>query len=188
MGTPAFDLTHQLTDQLRFHWQIAARPRLDGLTDAEYFWEPVPGCWSVRPRARARTSRQAGSGDYVREFEDPEPDPVPVTTIAWRLGHVIAGVFGARNHSHFAGPPADEAQFDYAGTAAGALAQLDAAYEHWITAVAGLDAEALARPVGQAEGPFAPEPMITLVLHIHREAIHHMAEVALLRDLYLHQG
>jgi len=25
------------------------RPRLDGLTDEEFFWEPVPGCWSVRP-------------------------------------------------------------------------------------------------------------------------------------------
>jgi hypothetical protein len=22
--------------------------RLDGLTDQEYFWEPVPGCWSLR--------------------------------------------------------------------------------------------------------------------------------------------
>jgi hypothetical protein len=23
-------------------------PRLDGLTDDEYFWEPVAGSWSVR--------------------------------------------------------------------------------------------------------------------------------------------
>jgi DinB superfamily len=23
------------------------RGRLEGLTDDEYFWEPVPGCWSV---------------------------------------------------------------------------------------------------------------------------------------------
>ena len=22
--------------------------RLAGLTDEEYFWEPVPGCWSLR--------------------------------------------------------------------------------------------------------------------------------------------
>ena len=31
--------------------------------------------------------------------------------------------------------------------------------------------------------------MVTLVLHIHRELIHHLAEIALLRDLYrqLHQ-
>jgi hypothetical protein len=30
--------------------------------------------------------------------------------------------------------------------------------------------------------------MAALVLHIHREAIHHGAEVALLRDLYRHRG
>jgi hypothetical protein len=30
--------------------------------------------------------------------------------------------------------------------------------------------------------------MAALVLHIHREAIHHLAEVALLRDLYAHRG
>ncbi|MDN5760078.1 MAG: DinB family protein, partial [Tomitella sp.] len=29
-------------------------------------------------------------------------------------------------------------------------------------------------------------PKATLVLHIHRELIHHLAEVALLRDLYTH--
>jgi hypothetical protein len=25
------------------------RSRLAGITDEEYGWEPVPGCWSVRP-------------------------------------------------------------------------------------------------------------------------------------------
>ena len=29
-------------------------------------------------------------------FRDPEPTPAPVTTIAWRLAHLIVGVFGAR--------------------------------------------------------------------------------------------
>jgi hypothetical protein len=30
--------------------------------------------------------------------------------------------------------------------------------------------------------------MAALVLHIHREVIHHGAEISLLRDLYLHRG
>lgn len=47
-----------------------------------------------------------------------------------------------------------------------------------------LDAPELATPVGPAEGEFAELPYAALVLHIHREAIHHLAEVALLRDLY----
>ena len=40
------------------------------------------------------------------------------------------------------------------------------------------------RPVGDAE-PYPEAPYAELVLHIHREAIHHLAEVCLLRDLYL---
>ena len=47
-----------------------------------------------------------------------------------------------------------------------------------------LDEAKLAEPVGEAEGAYAAYPYAALLLHIHREAIHHMAEVALLRDLY----
>jgi hypothetical protein len=35
--------------------------------------------------------------------------------------------------------------------------------------------------------PFADRPMIDLVLHINREVIHHGAELACIRDLYIHQ-
>ena len=49
-------------------------------------------------------------------------------------------------------------------------------------------ADGLTRPCGPAEGPFAEYPMAALVLHIHREVIHHGAEISLLRDLYLHRG
>jgi hypothetical protein len=50
--------------------------------------------------------------------------------------------------------------------------------------VLALDADGLARPVGVAEGPWHAHPMASLVFHINREAIHHLAEIALLRDLY----
>ena len=40
---------------------------------------------------------------------------------------VGVGVLGARNASHFAGPPCDYEGWDYAGTADGGLAQLDEA-------------------------------------------------------------
>ena len=85
-----FDLTTELLDQLEWHWTSQLRPRLDGLTDAEYLWEPVPGCWSVRPRGTSSAPVQGGSGETVIEFAFPEPVPAPVTTIAWRLGHVIS--------------------------------------------------------------------------------------------------
>lgn len=62
----------------------------------------------------------------------------------------------------------------------------DDAYARWITGVRGLDAAALANPRGPAEGPYAEYPMSTLVLHINREVIHHGAEIACIRDFYVH--
>lgn len=165
-----------LLEQLTFHWENQARPGLDGLTDGEYLWEPVPDMWSLRPRGEARTPQAAGGGDWVADFAYPEPDPAPVTTIAWRLAHVIVGVFGMRNASHFGGPAMDYATFEYSPTAAGALAALDGVYKRWTEGVRGLDEDGLARPVGPAgrpgpaEGPYAEYPYATLVLHIHREA------------------
>lgn len=166
-------LSTHLAEQLDFHWRMQLRPRLDGLTDDEYFWQPVPDCWTVHP-------------DGGIDFAYPPPRPEPFTTIAWRLAHVIVGVLAMRVHSHFGGPPADYGSWNYATDAAGALAQLDAAYHQWRDGVLGLDDAGLAAPCGPAEGPYAEEPMTTLVLHINREVIHHGAEIALLRDLYIH--
>ena len=177
MSTQTTDPTSHLADQLDWHWQHQLRPRLDGLTDSEYFWEPVPGCWTVR---------RSGAPRPGIDFAYPPPQPEPVTTIAWRLAHVIVGVLAMRAHSHFNGPPADYETWNYATDAATALQQLDDAYAAWMSGVRKLSAADLAKPVGPAEGGFADEPMIVLVLHINREVIHHGAEIALLRDLYAH--
>src|SRR6266545_6150248 len=77
-----------LLGQLAFYWQAHLRRRLDGLTDEEYFWEPVAGCWSVRPGGTGTAPIQAGSGEFTVGYAMPEPDPPPVTTIAWRLAHL----------------------------------------------------------------------------------------------------
>lgn len=171
--SPTTSLTTQLADQLDFHWTHQLRPRLDGLTDAEYRWEPVPGCWTVH-------------ADGGVDFSYPPPQPEPFTTIAWRLAHVIVGVFAARNHSHFGGPPADYLSWRYATDAATALGQLDEQYGVWTAGVRTLDDDALTRPCGPAEGQWSEYPMMALVLHINREVIHHGAEIACIRDLYVH--
>jgi hypothetical protein len=174
----------RLRDQLDFHWGYGLRSRLEGLTDEEYYWEPVPGCWSLRRRGEATTDDAAGGGDLVLDYSWPEPAPPPVTTIAWRLAHVIRGCLAARTASHFGGPPAEPETWVFAGTADGALAQLDSAYDAWMRGVEALGEEELLRPCGPAEGHFAEAPMADLVLHINRELIHHGAEICLLRDLY----
>ena len=155
--------TSLLLEQLTFHWDHQVRPGLDGLTDAEYLWEPVPGAWSIRPRGEAATAMAAGGGELVADFDYPEPDPAPVTTIAWRLGHVTVGVFGMRNASHFGGPPMDYATVDWPGDAKSALAVLDDVYAAWVRGVGGLDEHRLAEPVGEAEGPYAAYPYAALV-------------------------
>lgn len=182
------DWNTELVDQLDWHWQHQFRPRLTGLTDDEYFWEPVPGSWSIRSRGESTAPVATGAGEYVLEYAFPPPEPPPVTTIAWRLAHIIVAVFGSRVASHFGGPPTDFESFSYAATAAQALRQLDDGYAAWAAGVRGLGTVDLAERCGPSEGPFAEYSMAALVLHINREAIHHGAEIALLRDLYLRKG
>lgn len=182
------DWSNRPGEQLDWHWREQLRPRLDGMSDDEYLWEPVAGCWSLRRRGESTAPIAVGAGEYLLEFAIPQPEPPPVTTIAWRMAHLIVGVFGTRAASHFGGPAMDWGTFEYAGTAAGALAQLDEAYQAWAAGVRGLGTAGLDKPCGPAEGPYADFALGDLVLHINREAIHHGAEIALLRDLYRDRG
>lgn len=180
------DWNTQLLDQLGFHWDGILRPRLDGLSDAQMLWEPLPGMWSVRRRVDATTSMAAGAGDTVIDFELPEPSPPPLPTIGWRLGHLV-DVFGERAANHFGADAVTYHSVDWPLTAARMLALLDRSHDAWVDGVRALGAEGLARPCGPAEGPYADEPFAALVLHINREALHHGAEIALLLDLYANQ-
>jgi uncharacterized damage-inducible protein DinB len=176
-----------LRDQLEWHWTHQLRPRLEGLTDDEYLWEPVEDTWSLRPHGAGVTPMAAGAGELAIDWELPAPTPAPFTTIAWRLGHVIVGVLAMRNASHFGREKVDYSSYVWATTADEALAQLDREVAWWLDGVRDLGEDGLQRPCGPAEGPYAEEPLAVLVLHIHREVIHHLAEVSLLRDLYAHR-
>ncbi|MDH6678096.1 hypothetical protein M2284_002299 [Rhodococcus sp. LBL1] len=126
-----------------------------------------------------------GAGDFTMDCGSPQPVPAPFTTIAWRLSHVIVGVLAARNAAHFGAPAASYESWMYAGSAAAALDQLETQLDIWSAGVRSLGETGLRRPVGEKE-PFPQTPMADLVLHIHRELIHHLSEVCPLRDLYLH--
>src|SRR5260221_12786468 len=67
--------SNEVVEQLDWHWQNQLRPRLEGLTDQEYFWEPVPGCWSLRKRGTSTAPRAAGG----RGVPDDDPAPPPRT-------------------------------------------------------------------------------------------------------------
>ncbi len=116
------------------------------------------------------------------DYRIPEPKPIPVTTIAWRIGHLLVGVYGERNARYFGGPPVEYATYDYPLTADDALARLDEAYRLWNAGVRGLTASDLGEQC--REPGFETDSMGALILHINREVIHHGAEINLLRDLY----
>ena len=138
-----------MVDQIDAHWQGRLRPRLEGLSDSEYFWEPV-------------------------------------TTIAWRMAHLIGGL-ASTNGKQFGGAPVGEETFCYAGTAEEALRQLDAEYGIWIDGVRRMGTAGLAEPQGEPPA-FAHAPMAKKMLYANVELIHHGAEICLLRDLYLRVG
>ncbi len=164
------DWRAQILDQLTFAWEVMFLPRMDGLTDEEYLWEPVSDVWTVH------------LGDPPAVDYGLELDPAPFTTIAWRLWH-MTDVFVDRTRLHF-GDGVRELVSDVGATADEALTMLRQAYLGWLDAIRAMPGERLTAPCGPEEGPFAAYPFAALVLHINREFIHHAAECALLRDLY----
>jgi DinB superfamily len=87
------DWNAELVDQLEWHWKHQLRPRLDGLTDDEYFWQPVEGCWTLSRRGESRAPISLGGGEFTMDYAKPPHEREPVTTIAWRLAHLIS-LFG----------------------------------------------------------------------------------------------
>jgi hypothetical protein len=173
----------ELVEQADWHWRTFVRPRIDDLDDAEYLWEPVPGCWTIGPRERARSASPAGVGDAVWDNEWPQPRPAPFTTIAWRLGHIYE-FLRQRSTNHFGDGGFDVDAIEFPATAQRARELVDEWYRTWFDGVRALGEPGLHRPCGPAEGPFAEAPFAALVLHINRELLHHCAEVLALRDLY----
>lgn len=118
------------------------------------------------------------------DYSEPPHDRAPVTTIAWRLAHMIDN-FGDPTVPHFRVNDPDSPMTDFAGTADAALRQLDAGYEAWMADVRALGVAGLVRPQGELSPPqFADAPIARLVMYGHVEVIHHGAEICLLRDLY----
>jgi len=160
-----------------FAW-ARTRRRLDGLPDEELLWEPVAGCWSIRPDA---------DGEPRPDWA-PMPDTPLVTTLAWRLWH-LATCYGAARNARWLGverPASDDETARTAPrlTADAALAGLEDAHRWWEAVLAAVPEEQLGDRLGPVAGPYADSTKAGFVLHQLDEMIHHGAEVGLLRDLY----
>jgi hypothetical protein len=149
------------------------KDRLDGLTDEEWAWEPADWCWSVR---------RVGDGWRADGSAFP-PSVTPITTISWRLAHLIDNYAAIRNWTWLGldspGPAAG-----CSGTAAGEIARLEDAYARWRGALVQADDASLASRLGPIAGEYAEGTRASFVLHELDEVIHHAAEIGVLRDLY----
>ena len=152
------------------------RERCRGLTDAEFFWEPAPDCWNIRP-----DEKHVGGWSY--EYEFAPADPAPVTTLGWRLVHITAGNRVYWNHA-FGDGTLTFLDLVVPHTAADALevwAESRRPVTAWLADATDADLGEM-RPTHLPEREMAAgEQVRTLV----DEQIHHGAEIALLRDLFI---
>ncbi|MEV6161816.1 DinB family protein [Streptomyces sp. NPDC052052] len=151
--------------------------RLDGLTDAEYLWQPVASCVTVRKAADGMFRADPRPAADVR--------PAPFTTIAWRTWHIGADCL--RGYGRFFGddsPSGDRHRWP--GTATEGVQVLSDEWSRFRARVASLGDDGLLRPMGRRAGAFGHESYLLLALHALDEAAHHGAEIGVLRDLHLH--
>lgn len=151
--------------------------RLSGLTDHEYFWEPVEGCWSLRQDAHGQWSLDGGGGG------GPAPEPVPITTIAWRLCHVGGLCLGGFTSTRF-GDGGRSLGSEMPTSAAAVAPYLATQYAPWRSALEQLDDDGWFAQLGPAFGPFSEATTLDLTLHVLDEVVHHGGELGLMRDLY----
>ncbi|MEV7341829.1 DinB family protein [Streptomyces sp. NPDC093544] len=117
---------------------------------------------------------------------EPEPDVTPITTIAWRLGHLhyqFAGgwewTFGERLQD-------PKLMVDFSPSAALTLERFWPVIDRWRESVGAVTEEQL-DTVGFSQYPYGSDPddpFISVLSGGNLEFIHHMAEIALLRDLW----
>jgi hypothetical protein len=153
------------------------RDRLDGIDDAEFAWEPVPGSWTLREQPDG-TFAPDGNDESGSHAYAP-----PLTTLAWRVWHII-DVLEADRTATWLGLEVDAVRGPVPGTARDSLDRLDEAAALWHERLSSLDDLGLAERVGDFAGPYGDASRNSFALHILDELVHHGAEVALLRDLY----
>ena len=163
--------------QLRHAW-LDSRRVLENVTEDEYLWEPASPCWSVRKRSSS--IRGWGSGEFVCEDAWPPPDPLPTTTIAWRVIHLAAWTDIYRELA-FGDTRPDLNEADVPGEFSAAMAWLYCAQDLFLAEVAELSDESMfeLRPAHWGESV----PLVRLVTTMLTEHVHHIAEIGVLRDL-----
>ena len=155
------------------------------LSDEEYFWEPVPSCWSLRPRGQAASPNPVGKGEWLLDEGKPASNPPPFTTIAWRMCHICVSPLLRYDYT-FGSHSLTLDDIVWPSTAPEAVEFLRVTHLRWRDALGTLGAVD-ARRVGLSRMPSGRDahvPFIDLLAWTNTEFPHHAAEIACLRDLY----
>lgn len=151
--------------------------RIDGLSDEEYLWEPVPDCWSLERRDDGKLHMRWGL-----VFDE----AAPVTTVAWRYTHIIDLLSEERCATWIGLQP--EAEDLFADGAPGdvrtARDLFEKAFARWKRYVTAADDATFFDEIGPVGRMFGNQTRAQFILHILDEVIHHGAEIGVLRDLY----
>ncbi|WP_433556911.1 DinB family protein [Pseudonocardia xinjiangensis] len=154
-----FDLVWSLLD---YH--------LQRLTAADLRWEPAATCWTLRLDA---------GGSWVPDWEDHEPDPIPVPTIGWIIWHV--GWWWSVTIDHTRGrPPRHRTEIAWPGDGE-AVEWLHGLRAEWSAAMEALTDADLDRV---APFPWQNDPQHTvahMVAWVNAELMKNAAEIGQLR-------
>lgn len=166
-----------LRHQLDVAWRLCDH-HLDGLSDAECLWEPAAGSWTVRP---------AGSGGWVPDWVEPEPEPAPVATVGWLTWHLGFCASMAYDHA-FGERRLTKEQVAWPGSAAAAVAWLRECHRRWAGALAELT-EADLDSAARSGWPYRDgRPFGYVVGWFNVELTKNAAEIGQLRALHRLSG
>jgi len=148
------------------------RDRLKGLTEEEFFWKPVPDAWTIY---------EDSPGHWTYHYEIPDPEPAPVTTIAWQVTHLATTRFMYHEWA-FGAATMTFPEIVIPSTVDGAIEFLGDGYMALRADLEGENEEGLDRPRRTNWGEMWPGWRIFTTMTDH-DALHGGA-IGALRDLY----
>lgn len=166
------------TELATLRWQFDLTSRLaevhvPTLTDAMCLWEPVPGAWTVR---------RAADGAWRPDFSAVEPEPPPVVTIGWLTWHLVWWWTGALASARGERVPTHE-ELAWPGSAQAVREGIATLAREWREALGSLTDADLERPVAW---PWPePQPLRLLLAWVNTELAKNVAEIGVVRHLYL---
>lgn len=157
---------------------------LDGVSDEEFFWEPVAGCWTVHRRSESRGVSAGGSGEWVIDWDPARPKPAPFTTIAWRAVHTAGTNYLYWEYAFGSASPTFDLELP--GNAADATRFLSDSQRQVTQTLASLSESDLDKMVRHSSG--GQRSVHRILAGLINEQVHHGAEISLLRDLYRYRS